>query len=56
MAEKPTSNQLDSTNNDHLPSVSRKLSIKEDPLGVLSKVPDPDEGLSDEERHKLVSR
>jgi len=54
MAEKPTNNHYGS-GSDHSPSLREKPNLKEDPLGVLQRVPDPDEGLSEEERHKLVS-
>lgn len=39
---------------DRSPSMDEKVDLKNDPLGVLHKIPDPDEGLSEEEKHKLV--
>lgn len=56
MAEKPISDQHGGSGSDRSPSLNEKPNLREDPLGVLQKVPDPDEGLSEEERHKLVSR
>jgi len=50
MAEKLTTDHIGGSGSDHSPSLS-----KDDPLGVLLKLPDPDEGLSEEERLKLVS-
>jgi len=49
MAEKLTIDQTGGFGSDHTLSPSTN-----DPLGVLHSVPDPDEGLSEEERHKLV--
>lgn len=41
---------------DRSPSMDDKVDVKNDPLGVLQKVPDPDQGLSEDEKRKLVSR
>lgn len=38
---------------DRSPSLNGGIDLKADPLGVLRTVPDPDEGLSEEERTKL---
>lgn len=37
-------------------SEKRKLSIREDPTGVLSTIADPDAGLSEEEKKKLEKK
>ena len=47
--------QHNGSDDNHSSSFHGKPNWKEDPLGVLSTVPDPDEPLSDEERGKLVS-
>lgn len=39
---------------DRSPSLKDKRDSNSDPLGVLNTIRDPDEGLSEEERHRLV--
>lgn len=43
-----------SSDHSPLPEKGEAGSLRDDPLGVLRSVPDPDEGLSEEEKLKLV--
>lgn len=51
--EDPATKEVVDTS-DHSPVPGEKVDPKDDPLGVLNSVPDPDKGLSEEEKHKLV--
>lgn len=53
MAEKAEARQHAESGSDRSPSANEMMPVKADPLGVLNSVPDPDAGLSDEERIKL---
>jgi len=54
MTEKIRPDHIGDSSSDRSPSFHEKVNLKDDPLGVLHTVPDPDEGLSEEERRKLV--
>lgn len=47
--------QVRNSDSDRSPSIKGTKAILDDPLGVLHSVPDPDAGVSDEERLRRVS-